>query len=111
MENTQESNKLSVSVILGLVGAGKTTVLKHISKENKKVKIMVNDIEELRTENKETIESKHIRVDDGCLCCSSRDNLTSEVAEIAKEGDCNNLVIEATGIAEPLSIAEMFSLE
>lgn len=119
--NTELDTRLPVTVLSGFLGAGKTTVLNHIlnNRQGLKVAVIVNDMSEINIDAQQLnnqvelnrAEEKMIEMSNGCICCTLREDLLLEVNRLAQQGRFDYLVIESTGIAEPLPVAETFTFE
>ncbi|MBN2979988.1 MULTISPECIES: GTP-binding protein [Cohnella] len=113
------SNKIPVTVLSGYLGAGKTTILNHVlnNRNGLKVAVIVNDLSEVNIDadlirdggGLSRTEEKLVEMSNGCICCTLRDDLLQEVERLAKEGRFDYILIESTGIAEPVPVAQTFS--
>ena len=110
---TETDTRVPVTVVTGFLGSGKTTLVNYILSANhgKRIAVIENEFGEIGIDDALVIDAEEeiFEMNNGCICCTLRDDLLKEVRGLASEGRFDYLVIESTGISEPLPVASTFS--
>ncbi|WP_155593310.1 GTP-binding protein [Lysinibacillus cavernae] len=113
------TKRIPVTVLSGYLGSGKTTMMNHVlqNKKDLRIAVIVNDMSEINIDAEliangsgiSRTEEKFVELSNGCICCTLREDLLQEVERLAKLGNIDYILIESTGISEPIPVAQTFS--